>query len=128
MARPRKEIDKTEFEKLCGLLCTQEEIADWFDCSVDTLERWCKREYGVTFAEAYKKYMGRGKIALRRYQMNLAKESASMAIWLGKQILGQRDYKQSQEDDEQRTGADDSNVHVVFEFMDTTIKNNGGDK
>ena len=100
MARPRKEIDKTEFEKLCGLLCTQEEIADWFDCSVDTLERWCKREYGVTFAEAYKKYMGRGKIALRRYQMNLAKESAPMAIWLGKQILGQRDYKQSQEDDD----------------------------
>lgn len=128
MARPRKEIDKTEFEKLCGLLCTQEEIADWFDCSVDTLERWCKREYGVTFAASYKKYMGRGKIALRRYQMNLAKESAPMAIWLGKQILGQRDYKQSQEAVEQDTAADSDNVHVVFEFKDTAIKNNDGDK
>lgn len=125
MARPRKEIEKTEFEKLCGLLCTQEEIADWFACSVDTLERWCKREYRVGFAESYKKYMGRGKIALRRYQMNLAKESAPMAIWLGKQILGQRDYKQSQEAVEQDTAADSNNVHVVFEFKDTAIKNNG---
>lgn len=125
MARPRIEIEKTEFEKLCGLLCTQEEIADWFDCSVDTLERWCKREYGVGFAESYKKYMGRGKIALRRYQMNLAKESAPMAIWLGKQILGQRDYKQSQEAVEQDTAADSNNVHVVFEFKDTAIKNDG---
>lgn len=124
MARPRKEIEKTEFEKLCGLLCTQEEIADWFDCSVDTLERWCKREYGVGFAESYKKYIGRGKIVLRRYQMNLAKESVPMAIWLGKQILGQRDYKQSQEAVEQDTAAD-SNVHVVFEFKDTAIKNDG---
>jgi hypothetical protein len=128
MARPRIEIEKTEFEKLCRLLCTQEEIADWFDCSVDTLERWCKREYGVGFAESYKKYMGRGKIALRRYQMNLAKESAPMAIWLGKQILGQRDYKQSQEAVEQDTAADSNNVHVVFEFKDTAIKNNNGDK
>lgn len=125
MARPRIEIEKTEFEKLCGLLCTQEEIADWFDCSVDTLERWCKREYGVGFAESYKKYMGRGKITLRRYQMNLAKESAPMAIWLGKQILGQRDYKQSQGAVEQDTAADSNNVHVVFEFKDTAIKNNG---
>ena len=28
--RPRKEINQTEFEKLCGLQCTKEEICDWF--------------------------------------------------------------------------------------------------
>ena len=46
MARPRKEIDVDEFEKLCGFMCTEEEISEFFDVSVDTLQRWCKRTYG----------------------------------------------------------------------------------
>ena len=91
MARQRITIDKTEFEKLCGLQCKCDEIADFFDCSVDTIERWCKREYGENFAEVFKKHCGKGKIALRRYQLDLAKKNASMAIWLGKQWLGQTD-------------------------------------
>ena len=32
-----------------------------------------------------------GKISLRRKQWQLAEKSASMAIWLGKQYLNQRD-------------------------------------
>lgn len=32
-----------------------------------------------------------GKISLRRAQFKLAKKSANMAIWLGKQWLGQQD-------------------------------------
>ena len=71
MGRPRIEINKEEFEKLCALLCSEEEIASWFDVSVDTLCRWCKREYGVTFAEIYKTKSEKGRIALRRYQFNL---------------------------------------------------------
>ena len=51
MGRPQIEIDKAQFEKLCGLLCTEAEIASWFRCSVDTLERWTKRTYGETFAD-----------------------------------------------------------------------------
>ena len=91
MARPRKNIDKTEFQKLCGLQCTLEEIAGFFDCSPDTVERWCKRELGMRFAEAFKKHSGQGKITLRRNQLRLSEKSASMAIWLGKQWLGQTD-------------------------------------
>lgn len=89
--RPQKEIDRQEFEKLCGLQCTLEEIAGWFGVSEDTIERWVKRECGASFADTYKKYSGKGKIALRRYQMHLAKKNAAMAIWLGKQYLGQKD-------------------------------------
>ena len=37
MARPRKEIDQNEFEKLCALQCTQEEICAWFDVTDKTL-------------------------------------------------------------------------------------------
>lgn len=89
--RPKKEIDQTLFEKLCGLQCTLEEIAGIFNCSPDTIERWCKRTYNEGFADTYKKYSATGKTSLRRAQFKLAEKSAAMAIWLGKQYLGQRD-------------------------------------
>lgn len=89
--RPRKEIDKSLFEKLCGLQCTKEEIAGVVEVSEDTVERWCKRTYKATFSEAYKKFSAKGKMSLRRMQFKLAEKSASMAIFLGKQYLGQTD-------------------------------------
>lgn len=91
MARPRKEIDKKQFENLCGLQCTQEEIADFFSVSPDTIDRWCKREYRQSFAEVFREKRGNGKISLRRMQWRLAERNASMAIFLGKNYLGQRD-------------------------------------
>ena len=91
MARHRKEIDKTQFENLCGLQCTLLEIASFFDCSHDTIERFCKREYDDTFTNVFNKYASRGKISLRRNQFALSKKSATMAIWLGKQMLDQED-------------------------------------
>ena len=89
--RPRKEIDNKIFENLCGLQCTLEEIAGAFDCSPDTIERWCKREYNEPFAEVYKKHSAKGKTSLRRTQFKLAEKSAAMAIFLGKNYLGQKD-------------------------------------
>lgn len=91
MGRPKKEIDRQQFERLCGIQCTEEEIAGIFDCSVDTVERWCKETYGTTFAEIYKTYSAPGKASLRRTQFKLAERSAAMAIFLGKQYLGQKD-------------------------------------
>lgn len=91
MARPRKEIDPKIFKNLCAIFCTLDEIAGVFDCSPDTIERWCQREYGENFAEVYKKESGRGKSSLRRMQFKLAEKSAAMAIFLGKNYLGQRD-------------------------------------
>lgn len=91
MARPRIEIDKEEFEKLCGICCTLSEIAGWFNCSEDTIERWCKREYFINFADCFKRHSAKGKISLRRNQFRMAEKNPTMAIWLGKQHLGQRD-------------------------------------
>lgn len=93
MARPRIEIDREQFEKLCVIQCTLDEIASWFKCSPDTIERWCKREFGMSFAEVYKRHSGYGKISLRRFQFKLAEHNVSMAIFLGKQYLGQRDHQ-----------------------------------
>lgn len=91
MARPRKEIDQKQFENLCALQCTEEEICNWFDICTETLNAWCKRTYKKRFSEVFAQKRGKGKISLRRSQWKLAEKSATMAIWLGKQYLGQRD-------------------------------------
>lgn len=93
MARPRKQIDEEQFRKLCQIQCTLSEIAAWFKCSEDTIERWCKRELKQSFADCHKMYGVDGKISLRRTQFKLAEKNVSMAIWLGKQYLGQRDVQ-----------------------------------
>lgn len=91
MGRPPIPIDKKTFEKLCAIHCTKEEIASVFECSDDTINNWCKSTYGDTFSAIYKRYQGVGKMSLRRLQFKLAEKSASMAIFLGKQYLGQTD-------------------------------------
>lgn len=91
MARPKKQIDKEGFEKLCGLQCTKVEIASFFNCSEDTIDRFCKKEYGESFAVVFDKKRGIGKISLRRNQWKLAEKSPAMAIFLGKQYLDQTD-------------------------------------
>lgn len=83
MARPRKEIDQKQFENLCGLQCTLEEICGWFDVTDKTLNSWCKRTYHTSFSEVFKKKRGAGKISLRRSQWQLAAKSASMAYLAG---------------------------------------------
>ena len=91
MGRPKKEIDQKQFEKFCGLQCTLEEICAFFDVTDKTLDRWCKETYGKLFSEVFQEKRGLGKISLRRSQWRLAEKSATMAIWLGKQYLGQKD-------------------------------------
>ena len=91
MARPRKEIDQKQFENLCGLQCTLEEICGWFGVTDKTLNSWCKRTYSESFSEVFRQKRSTGKISLRRSQWRLAEKNASMAIWLGKQYLGQKD-------------------------------------
>lgn len=96
MARPRKDIDKKEFESLLFIQCTLEEVTAYFDhkldgCSEDTIERWCKRTYGKRFADVSREKRDVGKISLRRMQWRLAERNAAMAIFLGKNVLGQTD-------------------------------------
>lgn len=89
--RPRKEINFEELDRLCAIQCTAQEIADWFEVSVDTIERRIKENFEVGFAEYFSKKKSLGKISLRRKQFQLADKNAAMAIWLGKQWLDQKD-------------------------------------
>lgn len=100
MARPRKEIDRKQFENLCGLQCTKEEVCSFFEITDKTLESWCKRTYKHGFSDVFSQKRGKGKISLRRAQFRLAEKNASMAIWLGKQYLGQKDQPDDSIDQE----------------------------
>lgn len=93
MARPKKKIDQKQFEQLCKLQCTQEEICGFFDVTDKTLTRWCKETYNnMSFSEIFKIKSQSGKISLRRWQFKAAeKGNSSMLIWLGKQHLNQTD-------------------------------------
>ena len=86
-----KPIDWNQFEQLCGLQCTQSEIASMLHISVDTVQKRVKENYLCEYTEAYKRYQEAGKCSLRRNQFVISKRNASMAIWLGKIWLGQRD-------------------------------------
>lgn len=124
MARPRIKIDKKQFEKLCSIQCTLEEIAGFFDCSSDTIERWCEREYKERFAEVFSKKRGIGKISLRRYQFSMAEKNPTMAIWLGKQYLGQTDKQEVSV-----SSQDDNTIKEMEQYFDrqkTNIKSDMG--
>ena len=77
-------IDETEVLKLARLGCKNTEIADFFDCSADTIER--------RFAGILKKGRAGRKAKLRELQWRSAEAGIyAMQIWLGKQELGQTD-------------------------------------
>lgn len=89
--RPRIDIDKSQFEKLCELQCTKVEIAGWFRVSEDTIERWCKRTYKQNFEDVFRDIRSVGKIALRRTMMQQAERNPATAIFLAKNWLGMSD-------------------------------------
>ena len=94
MGRPTKPIDWQEFEKLCNFQCTVEEICHWFRISHQTLYRQVKAHYGESYGQVYEKKKGEGLISLRRAQFQLAQRNAAMAIFLGKNYLGQVDKQE----------------------------------
>lgn len=87
--RPKKEINYKTVEKLATIMCTQEEIASFMDISVRTLQR------DPEFCRIYKKGLDQGRMSLRRKQFAMSDSNPTMAIWLGKQYLGQTDKRET---------------------------------
>ena len=82
--RPPMQLDVRQIRELASILCTNEEIAAVMGCSPDTLER--------RYSEIIKTAKESGKCSLRRAQWKAAiGGNATMLIWLGKHILGQRE-------------------------------------
>lgn len=90
--RPLTEIKWATVDQMCLIQCTGEEIASVLNVSYDTLERACKREKKMPFADYIAQKKQGGRASLRRRQFKLAEEgNPTMCIWLGKQYLGQKD-------------------------------------
>lgn len=90
MARPKKVINQKQFESLCAIQCTQEEICNVLDVTDKTLTRWCNEVYNLSFSEVYEQKRDIGRMSLRRNQFKLAESgNTTMQIWLGKQVLKQ---------------------------------------
>ena len=93
-ARPRAgrkavNIDLVELEKLCGLQCTDAEIASFFGVSVRTIER---RKKQPAFAEIMERGRAKGKLSVRRMLFGQgAKGNIAAAIFLAKNLLGYKD-------------------------------------
>lgn len=86
-----KQIDLDVLKKLCGLQCSFEEMAGFFEIDEKTLNRRVKENTGMKLSEFFKMYRQKGKISLRKSQFSLAHNSASMSKFLGKQYLGQKE-------------------------------------
>ena len=90
MARPKKVINQKQFESLCAIQCTQEEICNVLEVSEKTLINWCQETYGDSFSKVFRQKKELGRMSLRRNQWKLAENgNSTMQIWLGKQILKQ---------------------------------------
>jgi hypothetical protein len=108
-------MDLAELEKLCSLQCTDEELAAWFGVSVRTIEN---RRKNPEIAEVMSRGIAKGRISVRRAQMKLLEAgNGTMGVWLGKQLLGQRDVFPMEV-----SGPNGQPLQVSLEALDAVIK------
>src|ERR1035437_3596935 len=82
MARPKAKIDMVELEKLCGMQCTDEEIAAWFGVCTRTIERLRKT---AKFREVMDQSRAKGRVSVRRSLFKMAAGgNIAAAIFLAK--------------------------------------------
>ena len=94
VGRPKIILNLEELERLSRLNCTMPEISAYFDIPLRTLEDKFANELDVR--KAIEKGRATGKLSLRRRQIQIMEETnnPTMAIWLGKQLLGQTDKQE----------------------------------
>lgn len=94
--RPPRTLTDREYEQIKAMVriqCTRDEVCDVMQMDDKTLTKCLKDRGEASFSAFYKRHQGEGKASLRRAQWKAATENhnATMLVWLGKQMLGQRD-------------------------------------
>lgn len=88
--RPQKPMDLAVIERAASIGCTPEEIATV--CQVSRATFFSRMASDPAVAEAVERGRDQGRSTLRRFQWQAAqKGNPTMLIWLGKQLLAQRD-------------------------------------
>lgn len=92
MGTPSFVFDPKQVQIFGMYSATYETMAEYYGVSIDTIARRMK-DAESDFCKAYKKGAGFGLMKLREAQMSKALSGDStMLIWLGKQLLGQKDH------------------------------------
>ncbi|MFZ8934184.1 MAG: hypothetical protein ACO2ZP_09830 [Bacteriovoracaceae bacterium] len=89
----RKRFDPQQFERLCSIQCTGNEIAHVLGYRRETLQNICKEHYGKPLGECIKEFSAYGIASLKRAQWEKALDEGSekMMIHLGKHYADQKD-------------------------------------
>jgi hypothetical protein len=97
-----------------------DEIAAVLEVSAATVDRAARTP---EFQEAYERGRAKCRYTLRRMQVELAKSgNATMQIWLGKQILGQRDNVHVQQESVVTVSSQGSVADILQERLDALAK------
>jgi hypothetical protein len=122
--RPRINLEPEQVRKLAAIHCTVDEIADVMGVGRDTIYRNYKDSLDMGRAE--------GKMSLRADQLKAAKNgSGIMLIWLGKQILGQKDQQEIAVVDEEEKRLSEKDVDAMLNKItgnENSGNGNGGKK
>jgi hypothetical protein len=88
-------IDLEQLEKLCGLQCTDEELAAFLGVNVRTIERRRRRE--ASFAAVMVRGRAKGRISVRReLYLQAVQGKITALIFLAKNELGYRDARNNE--------------------------------
>jgi len=90
--QPKILVDWDQVNRMAYIQCTAKEICQVLGISEDTLSRRCKEDHGINTADYLNQKGAGGRMSLRRKQFETAMSgNVTMMIWLGKNILGQKD-------------------------------------
>lgn len=91
--RPKKVLDKKQFEEMCKIQCTKTEICAVLGMSDKTLDERLHEEYEKSFSEVFKEFSAGGLMSLRQAQFKSAlKGNVSMQKHLGINYLDQVEH------------------------------------
>jgi hypothetical protein len=91
MAKNQRTIKLSDVRQCGKIQCTAREAAGFLGIRVSTFNKFLQDDPKVK--EAWEQGKQLGRISLRRKQFRLAGQNATMAIFLGKQYLSQRDIQ-----------------------------------
>lgn len=97
--RPKKEFTEAQIEQIKALArchCPDSEIAAFMHVGENTI----KRHFGPLIKE--ERESGRASIRAKQFKLAMAGDK-TMLVWLGKQLLGQKDKNEIQQDNTGKT-------------------------
>ena len=124
--RPEIQIDQSKFESLCISGCKLYEIADYFGCEDDKINRWCKKTYKVSFVVISSRLRSKGKTNITERAYDVLSDISKNNFDSNKRLLLQ-DYikknriweyeEEENKDDVNLSNVSDEDIQKVFEKL-----------